>query len=102
MRAVRKTLLLRGGRELELARQLEDALVDLESDAKGGAHVLYTADDDESDAVDMQLARLVSALPKEKRAKLVELVLEVDGESVLQREIERRGELARLLATRAW
>jgi hypothetical protein len=101
VRLVHRTLLLRGGRDLELARQLEEALVDLDTDAKGGVAVLYTGDDDKSDAFDLQLARLVSALPKHKRSKLVELVLEVDGKSVLRSELDRLAELERLLAMRA-
>lgn len=98
LRAVHRSLLLRGGRDGDLARDVEDVIVELEQGARGGAHVLQTPEDAEQ--LDLELARLVSILPREGRARLIELVLEVDGEGALKRELERRNELACLLASR--
>jgi hypothetical protein len=102
VRNVVNTLRLRGGRELELVRTLEDALVELEPESRGGASVLRSIDDDSTDAIELDLARLTSVLSRELRAKLVELVIERDGPEVLKRELDRRAELARLLASRGW
>lgn len=100
VRAVHRVLLLRGGRDEDLARELADALVELENGARGGAYTLRSVS--AGDELEVELARLVSALPLEMRAVLLRCVLEVDGAAALSREIDRQRELAELAATRAF
>ncbi len=101
VRAVHKALLLQGGRNEELARELADALVELEAAARGGAASLRTIDD-AGDGLEVELARLVGAMPFEKRALLFGLLLEVDDERKLAREVARRRELEELAAARGF
>jgi hypothetical protein len=73
VRHVYNALCLRGGRDQELARALEEVLLELELGARGGAHVLAT-----ESATDVDLARLAADLPRHLRAKLIEIIFRLD------------------------
>ena len=99
VRAVHRELLLRGGRDAPLARSLEDALHELENGGRGGAYALRT---DDSDELEVELARFVGTLDKVKRAALVDVLLDVDGMQLFDERAELRSKMAALLESRAW
>lgn len=77
IRRVWSELTLRGGRDSENARLLEDVLVDLERQLRGGAAVLESSRP--VDELEIELVKIARALPAERRRSICTYLLELEG-----------------------